>query len=179
MAVRFPHVGHSHGHSHSSRRHRAAIQLTLYCDAPRNTRYVSLYCPTPEYIVLQHTITVPVYTEYTLDCNYRLSLFSGANCPVHPACLYLDGHSVLTWMYAVCRTPAIWIPPPSRSIFFFLFYIHLLSGRICLVSSGVNPRFPLIYAAVSSLQLPVSMSSFPNSSLSMFAAVASVQQHCC
>lgn len=133
MAVRFPHVGHSHGHSHSSRRHRAAIQLTLYCDAPRNTRYVSLYCPTPEYTILQHTITVPVYTEYTPDCNCRLSLFSGANCPVHPACLYLDGRSVLTWMYAVCRAPAVWIPPPSRSIFFFYFtYTSFWPNLPCL-----------------------------------------------
>lgn len=75
-------------------------------------------------------------------------------------------------MDVCCLSDSSCLDPPSLSLYFlFLFYIHLLSGRICLVSSGVNPRYPLIYAAVSSLQLPVSMSLFPKPSLSMFAAV--------
>lgn len=83
-------------------------------------------------------------------------------------------------MDVVCLSGSSCLDPPPLSLYFlFLFYIHLLSGRICLVSSGANPRYPLLYAAVSPLQLPVSMPSFPYSSLSMFAAVASVQQRCC
>lgn len=150
MAVRFPHVGHSHGHSHSSLRHRAAIQLTLYCDAPRNTRYVSLYCPT-------RGIHIHLQLHYYLFDNYcktdcRLSLFSGANCPVHPAYLYLDGHSVLTWMLSVCRAPAVWISPPlSRSIFFFYF-----TYTSFLVESALSLQ----------AQIPVTLYSMRRSALS-------------
>ena len=70
---------------------------------------------------------------------------------MHPAYLYLDGHSVLTWMLSVCRAPAVWIPPLSRSIFFFYF-----TYTSFLVESALSLQ----------AQIPVTLYSMRRSALS-------------
>lgn len=71
------------------------------------------------YIHFSHTILYMSILRQLLTVSLWpcliVTLFSGANCPVHPAYLYLDGRSVIDM-------DAVWISP-SLSLFSF-FILH-------------------------------------------------------